>query len=269
MGGVFMIKKIYINNFRSFQNFTIDFEQNRSALILGRNGSGKSNLFRVIQILKNIGDGEGSVVNLVSKGDFSYGDTSKPMRFEFDILIAEVLYKYTIVFEFPVNFKEARIKEEILVANGVLVLSRQEAQIEYKTNDKTLEFLTDWHKVALPIIQTRSEEDAVAIFKNWISKMIVLSPIPQLMEGESIFNDTKIKCDASNIGSWAKSIFSQSPKSYMYISKYLSKIMFDLDEIENRSVTENTNKLVLHFLKGGSDFFIEFDGLSNGEKIFF
>ena len=46
-----MIKQIRLTNFFSFKEETIDFEKDVN-LLVGINGSGKSNLFKAIQLLK-------------------------------------------------------------------------------------------------------------------------------------------------------------------------------------------------------------------------
>ncbi|BAP55653.1 ATPase [Thioploca ingrica] len=45
-----MLKRIYIDNYKIFVNFSLDFKQ--SNLLLGENGSGKTTLFEVINRLK-------------------------------------------------------------------------------------------------------------------------------------------------------------------------------------------------------------------------
>lgn len=44
-----MIKYFYVNNYKSFVNFKVEFD--KIALLLGKNGSGKSNLFEVVSKL--------------------------------------------------------------------------------------------------------------------------------------------------------------------------------------------------------------------------
>ncbi len=44
--------------------------------------------------------------------------------------------------------------------------------------NREIQFLIDWHLVALPVIQEHSEADPLHVFKTWLARTIILSPIP-------------------------------------------------------------------------------------------
>ncbi|MGL4549783.1 MAG: AAA family ATPase, partial [Gemmataceae bacterium] len=80
-----MIERIYVNNYRCFENFTLDLTDRPSALIIGKNGAGKSTLLRALQVFHWIGSGANPVKRLITRGDFAQGRTDVPMRFEADL----------------------------------------------------------------------------------------------------------------------------------------------------------------------------------------
>jgi len=44
-----MIQRLYIHNFRCFENFELNLKDKRSAVLIGKNGSGKSTISRVLE----------------------------------------------------------------------------------------------------------------------------------------------------------------------------------------------------------------------------
>src|SRR5262249_32942724 len=149
-----------------------------SALLIGKNGSGKSTVRLALEILQKIARGANRVNDLVKPKDFARGQSGAPMRLEIEVDLDAEIYEYVIAFELPKEFKELRIFEEKLTDGGRPVYSRQAAQVKLEHTGKNATFGIDWHLVALPIVQERSNEDPLFIFKRWLSRLLILQPIP-------------------------------------------------------------------------------------------
>lgn len=182
-----MINRLYVNNFRCLENFELVTNKMTSILFIGKNGAGKSTIASSLEVFQKIGRGSNRVRNLVQSNDFSHGRTDIPMRFEIEVFLNGVLYKYALAFELPDKFKELRVLEEQLLVGDKPVFKRYGAIVTLNSNSKKAEvqFSVDWHLVALPVIQEQSESDPLFIFKQWLGRIIILSPIPQSMIGES------------------------------------------------------------------------------------
>ena len=113
-----MIERLYVNNFRCFENFSIDLRSRPSALIIGKNGSGKSALRHAIAVFQSICRGSSRVRDLIGGSDFTQQRKEIPIRFEVELTLANKRFKYVIAFEIPENFREARIAEESLSVEG-------------------------------------------------------------------------------------------------------------------------------------------------------
>lgn len=60
-----MPESLYVNNFKTLQNFTLNFEEDENAILLiGRNGTGKTNIARVFNMLRQIAAGSVDVAEL-------------------------------------------------------------------------------------------------------------------------------------------------------------------------------------------------------------
>ena len=64
-----MIKRFYVHNFRSLQNFELPAIGDSSALLIGRNGAGKSSVGMALEILQRIGRGQNRIRDLIQPED--------------------------------------------------------------------------------------------------------------------------------------------------------------------------------------------------------
>jgi predicted ATPase len=238
-----------------------------SALLIGKNGAGKSTVSMTLEILQRIGRGINRVGHLVQTKDFARGRSDVPIRFEIEVLIDEKLYQYTLALELPENFEELRIIEEQLMVSGNPIYSRQSASVTLHNYDA--KFMIDWHLVALPVIQVQSEVDPLHVFKNWLALMIILSPIPSLMTGESNGETLKPKRDGTNFGEWFSGLLSRYPAAYTLVDKYLREIMPDLRDVQNELIGKNAKMMSVQFQENHANWRIYFEDLSDGEKCFF
>src|SRR6266404_3583656 len=114
-----MIERLYVHNFRCLENYTLDLAGRSSALLIGRNGAGKSTILRCLELFQRICRGSASRVgDLISASDFTQQRTNLPMRFEVELPLAQKRFKYAVSFEWPPNFREARILDEGLWVDG-------------------------------------------------------------------------------------------------------------------------------------------------------
>lgn len=266
-----MVQRLYVHNFRCLENFELIMKELPSALLIGRNGVGKSTIGSVLEILQNIGRGTNRVGQLVQLKDFSCGRQDVPIRFEIETLLGEKIYKYTIALELPENFKELRILEEQLLCSGESIYSREKAQVSLHSNvqNHATDFLVDWHLVALPIIQEKSETDPLLIFKTWLAQMIILTPIPSLMTGNSSGETLRPDRDSGNVGEWLAGLLSRYPATYTEIVQYLKKVMPDIDDFQNEVNGKNFKSMIVRFDVNTANLRVDFEDLSDGEKCFF
>ncbi len=49
-----MIERLYVHNFRCLENFTLDLAGRSSALLIGKNGAGKSSVLDCLRLFQDI-----------------------------------------------------------------------------------------------------------------------------------------------------------------------------------------------------------------------
>lgn len=266
-----MLQKLYVHNFRCLENFELRFKAMPSALLIGKNATGKSTTGVVLEILQRISRGVNKVGQLVSFKDFARGRSDVPIRFEIEVLLNQKIYQYILVLDLPENFKELRVSQEKFSVAGEPIYSREEAQVILHSNSKNNEakFLVDWHLVALPIIQERSQTDPLYLFKTWLSHTIILDPIPSLMTGKSEGETLKPEKNGSNFGEWFVGLLGRYPAAYSKIDKYLRQVLPDINDFLNHPTSENSKITRVRFVENSANLSVDFDNLSDGEKCFF
>jgi recombinational DNA repair ATPase RecF len=150
-----VIRRLYVNNFRCLENFELPISGRTSALLIGKNGSGKTTISLALQILQKIAQDTNRVGALVKPKDLVRSRTDVPMRFEIEVELEGRIYEYIIAFEFPEGFKELRVFEEKFAVDGAPVYTREVAQVHLTRTGQEADFLLDWHSVALPIVHLR------------------------------------------------------------------------------------------------------------------
>ena len=266
-----MIQRFYVHNFRCMENFELPIAGKPSSLLIGKNGTGKSTVGFVLEILQKIARGTNRVGQLVEPSDFSRGRSDVPLRIEIEVKLGDVLFRYDLAFELPAGFRELRIAEERLSCDGSDIYSRDRAKVSLARSDRNPEanFLVDWHLVALPVIQEQSESDPLRVFKRWLGQMLILAPIPSLMSGDSKSETLVPERSVTNFGDWFSGVLRYSPAAYTEIDKYLKDVMPDFKDVKNLATGANTTSLSIQFEQDNAVLNVPFQRLADGEKCFF
>jgi predicted ATPase len=155
MNHSFVIRRLYIHNFRCLENFELPISGQSSVLLIGKNGAGKTTVGLALQILQKIARGTNRVGQLVKAKDVSRGRSRAPIRLEIEVELDSQIFNYAVGFEFPESFKEFRVLKEDLLLDGKVLYTRELAHVQVaKTGfEQKAQFNLDWHLVALPLIQ--------------------------------------------------------------------------------------------------------------------
>ena len=220
-----MIRRLYVHNFRCLENFELSLAGLSSLLLIGKNGSGKTAVGLALEILQKIARGTNRVGDLVKPKDLSRGRNDVPMRFEIEVELEGRICEYVIALGLPEKSKELRVLEEKLVVNGkpVYIRDGDRAHLE-KTEGREIEntFLLGGDIVALAIMQGQSTADPVFIFKQWLARMLILRPIPSLIDGDSSQETLEPNLQVTDFGAWFSGLLAYAPAAYAKIDEYLA-----------------------------------------------
>jgi hypothetical protein len=220
--------------------------------------------------LQRIARGTNRVGDLVKPKNLARGRSDVPIRFEIESELGGRIYQYTIAFEFPSGFKELRVLEEKLTVDRNAVYTRALAELHLARTgpERVAQFRIDWHLVALPIVQQMSTNDPLFLFKEWLSRMLILRPIPSLIVGRSEEETLQPVPQLTNFGAWFSGLLAYQPSAYTRIDDYLKSVMPDLKDIKNPLIAKDSRNLVIQFSNDLGSVEIPFEDLSDGEKCF-
>lgn len=94
-----MIERLYVHNYRCLENFSLDLPEKPSALLIGKNGSGKSTVLDAFRVLQSICRGPNRVRDVIRAKDFVRFDKSRPMRFEVHAIRDNQRFTCAVAFE--------------------------------------------------------------------------------------------------------------------------------------------------------------------------
>jgi predicted ATPase len=263
-----MIERVYVHNFRCLENFSIDFVDRPSALIVGKNGSGKSSFQQALSLFQSICRVSDRVRDLISVSDFTQQRKTIPMRFEVELKLDDRQFRYAIAFEMPEGFHEARVAEEKLSVNERVIFSRQQSRLSIGDGPG---FGIDGHTVALPVISEHLGENSIQRIKLFFVSMILIAPVPTRMSGFSEEESFALQHDAANFSSWLNALLSRHPAAYSALDTYLKSVIPDFESFENVPRGEKGKQLLVKFAQKefARALAIDFKQLSDGEKCFF
>ena len=273
-----VITRLYAHNFRCLQNFELKLGADSTILLIGRNGSGKSTVRKVLEILQSVARGENRVGSLVKPRDFflNGGAPTSPrvdsarMRFEIECTIGDKSFRYTLALELPPDFVELRVAEESLHIDQKVIYSRELSEVSIPRQQKEAEarFRLDWHVIALPVVQERSPEDPLFIFKQFLRSFVILAPLPSLIHGESKGDTLQPAPSGENFAAWFTGLLAFSPSSYSVIESYMKAVFPDFHDIQNPLSGTDSRNMTVQFHVGGKRISLPLEVLSDGEKCY-
>jgi predicted ATPase len=265
-----VIRRFYVHNFRCLENFELPLAGVSSALLIGQNGAGKSTVGMALEILQKISRGINRIRELVPLSSVTQGHHETPVRFELEVELNARTYQYVLALELPAGFRELRVMEEKLSVGGELLYSRDRADITLAARGTNAEarFTIDWHLVALPIVHEKSMTEPLFLFKQWLARILILSPIPSLISGESADETLMPQKNMVDFGDWFAGLLKEAPAAYSKIDKTLKAVLPDFKDIQNPPVAKDVRSLLVQFAQGQGTVSIPFADLSDGEKCF-
>jgi predicted ATPase len=256
-----MIRKIKINNYKCIVDLDLDFSSTPTALLVGKNATGKSVIGDVLSIFQTIGQQHGHTRDLIHQKDFSFGNISNDMSFELVVELDTHVYEYCISFEWPQGFRDARIKFEKLSQDKTVVFSRERAAVDFEEK----KFTIDWHLIALSTLFIE-KNSPIDLFRKWLARIVVIAPIPFLMNGMSTNETVKLNRTASNFADWFFNTLTRDTSTVQIVQDNIKAIFDDFSKIEFQPFNENSRKIIIHFLNEDKKWSVDFELMSSGEK---
>ncbi len=206
-----MLRRIYVDNFRSFSNFELKLD--RRSLWMGSNGTGKSSLMDVLARVRRF----------VVEGKWAYECfplrehtrwmTNPRQTIELEFLLDGTSYLYRLVTE-PVGVEQRpRVAEEIVKCEEREIFAFRLGEIQLY-NDKfepKVQFHTDWHRSGLAIVEPRPDNQILTRLKRFLPSIRCFQANPFAMLGDAPREEEEPLQDLSNFVAWYRHLRQSNP----------------------------------------------------------
>ena len=216
-----MLTRVYIDNFRSFQNF--EFKPAKKQLLLGTNGSGKTSLLEAVRRLKDFVNGNSNVFSQSTRT--RWADNSAQV-FEIEARLDEKRFEYRLELGYRGTTKELTVALERLTVEGETVFQLAEGKIRF--------FPSTSESVAVPLQTNRSSlslsvlsNNDVRRFVEWLSDHVHcfdIDPYPGQMDETADSEEREPDFEMNNLAGGIALLSRPIPPRMLNLSNQLGTV---------------------------------------------
>lgn len=197
-----MIKRLYIDNFRCFVNF--DLQLDEMAMLMGRNGTGKSTVLAVLHRIQALIVRERKIDEVFSARDLSMTHSSDIQTFIVEMTISNGDYRYELTIEHDRDRNKMRIQRERLQIDGkpLFLFQTGKAQLYRDDHSEGPLYPFDWTRSGVASLYESPDNRQLSRFKRELANVIVVKPCPPLFESETKAEDEFLDLTMRNFVGW-------------------------------------------------------------------
>jgi len=202
-----MIESVYIDNYKCFGNTEIDDLQSFN-LLIGENGTGKTAMFEVLSLLKDLVIDEEKLEALLPSTTLTRWERRSIQTFELSIRGNGGLYEYRLEVEHDRDRDLRRINLEKLTFDGKPLFEFEDGEVQLYRDDfsEGPAYPFDWGRSALATIMPRHDNKRLSWFKKRLTEVHILRIEPFLMGGKSKEEATVPSPGLENFPSWYRHV---------------------------------------------------------------
>jgi hypothetical protein len=224
-----MLTRIAIDNFRCFTNF--DIKLDAINLLLGINGSGKTSLFRLLRNLQSFIVYQAPLPTLFFPYECPRWSSSLEHKFELDFVDAGHQYHYVLRIEYASD-RTPRVQHEELLIDETSLLRFRSSVVELPMHSSNNIYPLESQHSAIALLPASIEYEQIIRFRELVQRMLIVQPMPPLMDAVSAEEHPLLFSNAENFASW-----------YRYVSQDRS---FDRELIDElRQIWSNFSHFAL------------------------
>jgi predicted ATPase len=239
-----MLTRIYVDNFRSFQNF--EFNPEKKQLLLGANGSGKSSLLEVLRRLKSFVKGNS---NLFSQAARTRWLNSPVQVFELGATLNSKRFQYRLELGYTDPAREQRVNLERLTVNDDTVFELAEGKIRFFPNaSESVAVPLQTNHSALPL--SVLSNDDVRCFVDWLTHHVHcfdIDPYPGQMDETADSEEREPDFELNNLAGWYRSLVTTYPEENVRFLESMRQCMDGFLTLKFSSEEDGVRRLRAEF----------------------
>jgi predicted ATPase len=263
-----MLKRIYIDNYKSLVNFDLSLEPLN--LLLGSNGTGKTSVFQALYQIQQFVRGTGKVSTLFPSSELTRWQTTTIQQFEIELKAKDGTYKYALAIDHDLKTKRSRIHYERLWFDGQPLLRFEvDGEVQLYRDDHKLGpvYPFDEEQSAVGAVPDRPDSRLLTLFKSHLNRIIIVQLNPMLMSAESREEQPQLVANGENFVSWYRYLYQDQGKAFA-ITSALQEIWpaFGFFKFVEAGERERILKITYKAANGQNPIEYRFDELSEGER---
>jgi predicted ATPase len=263
-----MIKRLYIDNYKSLVNFELPLQE--LTLLLGPNGVGKTSVLDVMFALRRLLCGESKVTDADAFPPPTLTRWQKRDKqvFEMDVVLDGDELRYRLEIEHERATRRARISLERLESNGkpLFVFAMGEVHLHRDDHSQGPLYNADWAESALARVPPRNDNTRLTKFLDFVRKVIVCGLYPASFETESSTEDSVLKRDARNFASWYRHVLLERQELVPEFTKAIQEVIDGFRGIRMEKVGLDTRALMVMFDQFDERYELRLDEISDGQR---
>lgn len=265
-----MLTRLYIDNYRTFEAFT--WRPGRVALLIGRNGSGKSSLFDLLVALRALVVGEGTVATCFPASSRARWARRWDQTIELDVEIPAGAFTYHLEVRHRPGGEESHVARETLHSADTTLFDFENGFIRLHDDSgrKTAEFKGNWKQSGLEFVAADANNTRLTAFKEWLASVLVARPNPAMMDGRAESENPRLSRNLENFASWYRYTQLSQPDELAVAMAALAEIMPQFRNLTMRVDEQRIGWLRANF-DGPADapYALLFEELSDGQRVLF
>lgn len=240
-----MLTRIYIDNFRCFVNF--EYRPEKTQLLLGANGSGKSSLLDAIRYLKRFVKGDENPFTQSTRTRWQ----DRPLQvLEVEALLDRQKFEYRVESRFAPKTGQMSVNLECLKVSGSTVFEFAEGNIRFFPNDSS-------EPTSLPLETNRSalhlsqlSNSHVRRFAGWMESVhcFRIDAYPGQMDESADRDEQQPDSELQNLAGWYRYLLQAYPDENVRFLKSLKQSLDGLQTLRFSPDETGVRKLWLDFM---------------------
>lgn len=263
-----MIKRLYIDNYKSLVNFELRLGE--LTLLLGRNGVGKTSVLDVMFALQRLLTGEGKVTDkeVFPPRTLTRWQDRPTQVIELDLVVKKDDLRYRLEVEHDRPSNRARIISEKLHSQGKPLFSFEMGEVSLYRDDhsKGPQYSSDWAESALARVPSRNDNKRLSSFLECIRKVIVCGLYPASFATESSAAEAMLSRDARNFASWYQHLVLERQDLVADFTFALREVIEGFRGIRSPSVGLDSRALMIQLDQAKEKYELRFDEISDGQR---